>query len=65
MTKPVRSDESGGGIELDPPPARAVPCCMCGRFTSVKTARQHADMGDYGQVYSVEFECPSCVKARR
>lgn len=33
-------------------------CCMCGRFVSTADSRRHVEMGDYGTIYSVEFECP-------
>jgi hypothetical protein len=43
-----------------PPPQ----CVTCSRFVNVATARQIPEFGDYGTVYSVEFECERCVQRR-
>lgn len=37
---------------------RRVQCCMCGRWVSPNTPNKHFEMGDYGTIHSVEFECP-------
>lgn len=48
---------------MGPPPQ----CVTCSRFVAVhdERTREIPEMGDYGTVLSVEFQCGRCVEARR
>lgn len=38
----------------------ALRCCSCQQFVSVENSHAHVEMGDYGQIHSIEHECFNC-----